>query len=359
MIELLTLHAGHIKTGTSSLQNTFRDNARTLAGHGLYYYAAHRTHHPIARAFEAAAEHRRDRRHVAAFQREARERAWPQGLVSSEHLGEGTGETAAALVAEMRKAARDVRVLMYVRHPVALANSAAAQGIRGGRSLADILRRPRVLPLREMVERWWHVVGRDNVLIRPFHRAALVRGDVVDDALTVLGIPEVAADLSRVQANEALSVVGLHLLERAQAHQEGRLSGPMMRLFGEIAGPRYVLPPEALEDVRRRAEPEMQFLEDAFGIVLPEPDLVPTPPPPLEETELDSLARVLADAARYMDESSRTRAARLFEAFSPWTRPPWDVKPHPLAPALRRLGMSDRLARRWRNGPDGDEPGPA
>lgn len=346
MIDVLTLHVGHIKTGTSSVQLTFRDSADVLAAHGLHYYAAHRSQHPLARAFDPRNGRPGDRRHVIAFRREAVAREWPQSLVSSELLAEADEETASALLAEMRRVARRVRVLLYVRHPVALANSAAAQGVRSGRTLEDIIARPRVLPLRRIVEHWWRRVGEDAVVVRPFDRAHLVRGDVVDDILAVLGIAEAAPGLTRRQANEGLSVLGVHLLERAQRRAPGgRMRQQMMRPFGEIGGPRYVLPRAALEDVRRRGEPELAFLREAFGITLAEPDLEPTAPPGLSEAELDSLARVLGEAAQYMDASARTRAARILGVTSPYTAPPWDVEPHRLAPLMRRLGLSRRLTR--------------
>jgi hypothetical protein len=343
VIDVLTLHLGHIKTGTSSLQQTFRDSADALAEHGLYYYASHRSQHPIARAFDPANARGADKRHVTNLQREAARRQWAQGLISSELMADMQDDAAERLVAEMRKLAREVRALMYVRHPIALANSAAAQGVRSGRAMADIAARPRVLPLRRIVERWWNLLGREGLVVRPFDKAVLVRGDVIDDTLSVLGIPEAAEGLKRRKANEALSVLGIDLLERAQAETAGtRWNQQMIRPFEDIRGPKFVLPQAALEDVRRRGEAELAFLEESFGIDLPEPvpAPVPTEPPPLTDDELQSLARVLAE-----DASVRTTAARLVDLQSPYTAPPWDVERHRFAPLMQRLGLSAWLTR--------------
>jgi hypothetical protein len=346
VIDRLTLHIGHMKTGTSSLQATFRDSAAVLAAHGLYYYAAHRNHHPIARRFHRPTRRRSDKPHLDRFVRELRATALPRALVTSETFMRLTDREAADCVAFFQRFARRVDVLLYVRHPVAFASSAAHQGVRSGRPLAECVTAPRVLPLRRTILRWRGVVGPRNLTVRPFAPQLLAGGDVVDDVLAVLGLSAAGPEMTRTQVNEGLSVLAIHLIDRANALAGGKpLPIESMRPFDAIGGPKYVLPRESLERARAAAAPELAFLKEEYGIVLPEPSDEPSPPLDLDAASLDSLARVLFVSTQHAHRLDRALVSRLLGWRSPYARQ-WDVPPHPLAPLLQRLGITDRLGGR-------------
>ncbi|MEO1103658.1 MAG: hypothetical protein AAFW98_08020 [Pseudomonadota bacterium] len=343
MLDTLTLHIGHPKTGTTSLQATFRDNAALLARHGLYYFGGHRNNHPIARQLHRSSQHARDARVTERFEKGLAETDCAQAFMSSETLIRLSLDEANDAVAKYRRFAHQVRVLAYVRHPVSTASSLAHQAIRTGRALADVEASPRVLPLKRILSRWGGAVGRDNLIVRPFDRRLLVGGDIVDDVLDTLGVGAAAPDMARVRQNDPLSVVAAHLLNSAQRIEPERdLAIPSMRVFDAIGGPRYVLPLQSQERVRQEAAEDMAFLRDEFSIVLPEPSDAPSPPPELTPEVMETLGRALYRLSQYAYAVDRSPMARLFGVRSPYSTA-WDASPHPLAPLMERLGVTRRL----------------
>lgn len=341
MVDDLYVHIGHPKTGTGSLQQTFRASADVLAEGGVLYDARPRNHHPIAHvAHGGTRRSRRTDRVAGRFRRLLRTSRAPVALLSTEALIRLSDDEAAAFVAGLARHAGRVTVVVYVRHPVSAASSFAQEGVRVGRPLEEIVAGPRVLPVQSLLERWERAAN-GRIVVRPFARPLLTGGDVVDDMLALMGRPALASRLRRVSMNEPLSALGIALLDRA--HRLGRLPREATRIFERIEGPRYVLPEEALCQVRRRAAPELAFLEERFGIVLPEPEEAPTPPPGLDEATLGSIAAVLRKAALHAHGLDRSPIGRLMEQTSPFTRPEDTVR-HPLAPTLRRLGITGILA---------------
>lgn len=342
-MDVLTLHIGHMKTGTTSIQATFRDNAAILAEHGLYYYSKTRTNHPLARPFSKRTAGRAETKFLKEFRAEAKASRLSQALVSSETFQRLGPEEIAACVKAFGASARRVQVLLYVREPVALAVSAAHQGVRSGRPLADIIAQPRVLNLTEIITRWRDAVGPDNLIVRPFDRAAMAGGDVIDDVLTVLGCAQAAPRLTRNAANEGLSVLGIHLLERAIARMPDRkMPYDQQRAFNFIKGPRYVLPEESLAKVRRRAAPHVAFLKDEYGITFEETPQRPSPPPALSEAELDSLAEVLHEINAFAFRLDRSAMGRVLNTRMPFSNRYTEVE-HPMRAKLHKLGLLAEL----------------
>ena len=354
-MDVLTLHIGHMKTGTTSLQTTFRDNADVLARRGLYYFAQTRTNHALVRPFSARTAKRKESKFLKAFREEAARNRLPQGLISSETLQRLGPPEIAACVEAMRTIAPRVRVLLYVREPVSLAISAAHQGVRSGKRLADIVANPRVLNLTQLITRWRDAVGEENLTVRPFERGQLAGGDVVDDVLSVLGLPEAGAGLQRYSANEGLSVLGIAMLERAIARMPNRkMPYDQQRAFNHIKGPRYVLPAEALEDVRRRSAPHVAFLRESYGISFKPSSEVSSAPLALTDAELDSLAEVFHEINAFAYRMDRSVLGRVLETEMPYSNRHAEAA-HPLREKLAKLGVLDELRADAGMGEDGDD----
>ncbi|MBJ3775121.1 hypothetical protein [Acuticoccus mangrovi] len=345
MLEHLTLHIGHPKTGTSSIQATFQQNAAVLGTAGVYYFDKNRNHHPIGRVFHGGSptnpgRDKFDRGMWDLFWKEIEATKHPRALVTSEVFIRLTPAETKECIAKFHTVAKEVDVLLYVRHPISYASSAACQGVRSGKALAVSIAEPRVLPFRELIRRWSDAAGEDHFKVRPFDRAQMANGDVIDDILDTMGLLDLASRLKKVRSNEGLSVMGIHLLDRAlNMYAPGRmLPLDSLRPFDAVGGPKYVLPEEALEKVREQSAPELAFLKEKYGIVLPEPRDVPSPPPNLDEETMNSLADVLFRMAQYTFDVDRSVPGRLLEMRSPFTARS-DVEPHPLAPWFRRLGI--------------------
>lgn len=141
MFDRLTLHIGHNKTGSTSIQETMHESASHLAAHGVFYFEHPRGYRFLEQVFKAEGE--ADDISKAAwkqFRAAAKRSTLPHCLVSAETLVRLDDAEVAALVAAMRELARTVDVLIYVRHPVPMASSAAQQAVKSGVPLARILR---------------------------------------------------------------------------------------------------------------------------------------------------------------------------------------------------------------------------
>ncbi|RAH98961.1 hypothetical protein DLJ53_25365 [Acuticoccus sediminis] len=343
-MDVLTLHIGHMKTGTTSLQATFRDNAATLAAHGLYYYGKTRTNHALVRPFSKRTKARNESKFLKEYRNEAKANRLPQGLISSETLLRLAPDEIEACLASMRDIAGRVQVLIYVREPVALAISAAHQGVRSGRPLAEIEAQPRILNLTQIITRWRSAVGKENMIVRPFDRAQLANGDVIDDALSVLGCASAGPALQRQAVNEGLSVLGIHMLDRAMARMPDRkMPYDQQRAFNFIKGPRYVLPEAALDRVRKRSAPHVAFLREEFGIELPPSTERPSAPLALSEAELASLAEVFHEINAFAYRLDRSALGRVLGTRMPYSNRFKD-EDHPLRAKLAKLGVLDELA---------------
>lgn len=287
------VHIGHPKTGTSSIQETFTASASVLEDYGVFHYAGYIDHHPIARRMHKASQRYHDIGVYKRFFAAAAATRCETGFFSSETLIRLQPDEIAAMVEQFRTVAEEIKVLIYVRHPVGYTVSATHQAVRLGQSLAALEKKPRLVDLKRILPRWRDAMGADNLIVRPFERAQMVNGDAVDDVLAVLGAGAAADRLTRSQRNEGLSVLGIHVLDRVNQLQGRPLGRPNILRINTLAGPRYVLPQETLDHARELAVPHLEYLEAEFGITLSEPPQTPSPPLSLSPEELDTLAALI------------------------------------------------------------------
>lgn len=149
--------------------------------------------------------------------------------------------------------------------------------------------------------------------------AALRNGDIVDDMLHVIGAEDIAPSLERVQVNEAISMLGLHLLDAAWRAGE-RPNAAVQRIFEAVPGPRYVLPERALDMAAARAEPQLAWLREMCGIELQTPVHRPVEPPRASPEELDAMARVLLEAGTFAARTHRSIPGRAWNLSSPFAQ---------------------------------------
>jgi len=295
VLKTIFVHIGPPKTGTTSLQLTFAANAPLLAAHDVFYYVGHPNHHAVARDMHKPFRRPQHRAVTDAFFAAADASRQAVGVFSSEMMVALSDEEAVAAIARFRTVAERVRVVFYARHPLGHAVSASHQNVRGGMPLAEVEADPVARRLPRLIGRWADAAGRENMIVRPFERGQLVGGDIIDDMLDVIGRPDLAPIIAKEQANESLSVLAIHLIDRLNRRIEAE--GVRLRhkpTLSRIGGPRYVLPQAALDRVREKTAGDLEALRRDWGITLAEPTLVPTPPP-LGEAELASLADVFFD----------------------------------------------------------------
>ncbi|MEM0905894.1 MAG: hypothetical protein AAGJ94_00930 [Pseudomonadota bacterium] len=297
-MKTMFVHIGHPKTGTTSIQQTFRHNAARLADEDLFYFSGYGTHHPVAWTFHKTPKPSHNSKLAQRVYRDfvsaARASRCSTGFLSSETLVRLKPDEIANLLNAMKPLAQTIKVLLYVRHPVGFAISSAAQAVRMGQALSHVDVHPRKITLRHMVTKWRDAIGAENLIIRPFDREQLLNGDVVDDVLEQVDRLTVAGALERYRENEGLSVLGVHLLDALNRRSPtGKLPVGWIQRINGIGGPRYRPPLEALLSIEERTRKDLEFLRAEFGLSLPAPPLVEAPKLALCPEEVQSLADLL------------------------------------------------------------------
>lgn len=319
MMDRMVIHIGHPKTGTASLQATFQRSADILARNGLYYETVDRNQQLVARAYNAAFRQEGDEACRDRFLANARKTRAPLGLFSSELLVRLTEAELDTFLADMRQLADTLEVLVYARHPIPFADSAAHQGLRSGKLLAKSISRPSFIPFADLIPPWAQRVGHENVTVRPFDRDVLVNGDVIDDLLTTIGVPGAIEGLTRTRVNEGLSAPAAVIMDKMVLMHGGQLYKEAVRAVERIKGPRYILPPEAHATAMEFAAPHLAYLEDEFGLTLPTPKPAAREPQAMSEEEIQSLAVLLLNLCDYAKVCGESRLGRWLGLHGPFS----------------------------------------
>ncbi len=346
MLKTMFVHIGPPKTGTTSIQRTFFNNAALLEEHGLFYYTGRWSHHPISRQMHRQTQMPNYQRASEDFFQAAAASRCEAGLFSSEMLVVLTQREINEAKRKFLEVAESVKVIAYVRHPVSFAVSLAHQAVRGGKPIDLIEESPNMRNVPKLLSRWAKAVGQDNMIVRPFDRDQLVAGDAVDDMLNVLGLDGLRARVERVRANEGLSVLALALLDELNRQGDGHpLRKPYLRAVNRLGGPRYVLPQETIDKVRATTAADVVHLRRHWQIDLPEPTPTPSKPLGLDADEVRSLSEMVLSLVGSLEEERAARLA-LERDVHVWR--------HPLR-ALRWLVPGRRKARKKAEKPDADD----
>lgn len=227
----LVLHAGLPKTGSTSIQRFLDRNSSALGDQGVLFRPTpdrknRRDHNFLAVAFWDKVQRIYADRYgddIARLQHDSLE-AW-SGLLDefrqSEHetlviSGELFTRSAIGPTADFARDQLgdfDIDVLFYLRQPSTHYVSWLQQHLKGSNRLMPIGRN-RSHWARRL--RLWKQVG--DVTVREFDRSALVRGDVVDDFASVIGVDVTGFDRP-ADANESISAEGMDLvLEHRRFH---------------------------------------------------------------------------------------------------------------------------------------------
>lgn len=316
------LHIGMPKTGSTSLQKSFAASRAEMRAGGLFYPGREEAHHALsarlvgkgggAPYFESRGIPP-DRAVVMADKVwatvEAAERFEGDILLSSELFGRANEAGIERLDRDVAALGRELRVICYLRHPVALAHSSAQQQIKLGRlTLAESLE---VAPIRRnsrYIQRFIDTLGRERVDVRLFEAAA--KGGLLDDMLGALGFGALRGTLTECRANDGLSLAGVVLADAYHNTDERTRGFPPM--LAEIGGRPFRLPSAAIEAARDRIDVECAFIRDTLGLPLgdaPKHDDATWTGPMLDREALRDIVRLIDRPRPSHGIRARVRAA--------------------------------------------------
>lgn len=246
----LILHIGTEKTGTTSIQEFLGINRAALAEQGLHVpeFLGARTHRWAAYMAEnvdridhfskelglaESVEKRQGRKQEIRAQLEEEVARHPgcRWLISSEHLQSRltTREEVERLADILKPLFSDIRILVYLRHPLATAISYWSMRVKGGAPL-PALGEPgsfghHICDHRGILERWLAAFPSSPFCVRLFERQSFEAGDLIRDFCAAAGIDWQPELRMPPRLNETLSYQAIRLLARINEQVPRWLNG--------------------------------------------------------------------------------------------------------------------------------------
>jgi hypothetical protein len=242
-VTALILHIGTEKTGTTSIQEFLALNRSLLAAQGIHVpeflgatnqrwgpYMAENLDRVDGFSQELglgeSAEKRLAKKEEIRAQLVEEVSLHPEAtwLISSEHFQSRltTPQEVARLAAILQPLFAEIRIVIYLRHPLETAISYWGMRVRGGAPLAT-LGEPgsfghHICDHRGILERWLAEFAPSSFCVRLFERQSFVAGDLIRDFCTAAGIHWHPGLQMPPRLNETLSYQAIRLLARINEH---------------------------------------------------------------------------------------------------------------------------------------------
>ncbi|MEY8831166.1 hypothetical protein AB9K34_22560 [Sedimentitalea sp. XS_ASV28] len=243
MTQQLYLHIGDCKTGSTTIQTTLAGSGLATPGTALLYPRPMQ-HGMLARTLTTH-KHLLDKR-WGAIGRSFASAEWDVGVISTELFEfSSPNRVAAALRQHIPDHAESLRVIAYVRPHTSRFLSQFAENLKNGHTTGDMqefaTRMDRLgrLDYVARLQKWRDVFG-DRLIVRPFTRDRLARGDVRHDFLGLI-LEGRAYELGDItDANASLSLADLALMRLLQRRFAERLGAehpsaiPFGKQFGRL-----------------------------------------------------------------------------------------------------------------------------
>ncbi|MGQ3488943.1 hypothetical protein [Roseovarius pacificus] len=307
MIDECVLHIGTGKTGTTSIQKVFSRNRRYLLDHGICYPNPE-NHWVWAAAFTDGVKspgtlrlqetkkvsygeaRELGQRFLSNAIELASKRKSRQLVISSEFFFPESPASIANAFELLKQQAESVKILCYVRHPVARGASVFQQRLKMGKitleSYADLSEQ---LVVADKLLKISEAIGRENLIVAAFDRHQMLNGDVVDDFFGLMGRSDVLNHLERgLKTNESLSreaatianALNELVLNCSEAEPTILRASKIQHSLMKIGGSKFIPPAHFVEESRKIARDELFKLKEYFGVVLPDvqetqPDAIP------------------------------------------------------------------------------------
>lgn len=321
MFDRLFLHIGSHKTATTSIQATLQANQPALIAHGSHFVAyragilAHIATQPerivpgLVRSRDAEGLQRFIDRAIDDLGKAAGNPDLTTAILSSEDMLILPPRDIAALKAFLADFAHELHVIVYLRHPLGRIPSMQAQAIKTGHARVGPPGPHLVERYDRVLGKWMQAFGRQAVDLRVFDPANLPPGGPVAEFCTAIGLPNLVADLRIVRRNDSLSMAAALIasaLNQTGARIEPRK--PLIDLLEAIDGSKYTCDPNDLKALADHFQPQLDLLQQAYGVTLPQPELplyITDRNQVFDDATLASLGRVLRSAA---SQNARAKA---------------------------------------------------
>lgn len=325
----LVLHIGTDKTGTTTLQNTFRRHRNELRASGVLYPTSNSdrwTQHQLlmcsATQPDRLSREFDEMRELSLQELRERGRVWWQGvldqieaqrphtvILSYEGLFELAAEDLVSLREHLAPTFSTIDVVVYLRHPASHWVARAQQSVK----LSWAITRPRAYKLlyRERLSAYVDVFGA--VAPVAFDPLVLSDGDVVSDFLTrhIPDGPDIYRQIEVQNANDSMSAEAMCIMQGFWRHAElfgadtrSKTAVTIRQTLDRIAAHHPQTKPSIDPGIEAALagnhDDDLTWLAERYGLEFPSFQVDPTTPPCdpeiLESRDLRTLLRVDADS---------------------------------------------------------------
>jgi tetratricopeptide (TPR) repeat protein len=280
--KLLYLHIGIWKTGTTTIQNTLFQNCNVLEQLGVCYPSISANHTFLPSAFHdnpenfivsktrgLSGEKLKKWHQESLINFEKQIKGFDQTVVSSEFLLDLPKIQIQKLKTYLDNLFHEVKVIVYMRHPVDHLSSAINEQVKQGHyGLEQAYKIHGQAKEYEKVENWINAFGKQNIIMRPFEREQFIDKDIVTDFLTIIFDEIPIPNLQRLptEQNQTLSHAAVLFADIIVKQKvDNTYSGPQDFLF-KIKGPAYQAPNTLKVLVNNNTKSYLDTYKKYFGL---------------------------------------------------------------------------------------------
>ena len=281
MSKKLYLHIGIWKTGTTTIQDTLFLNQDILLKHDICYPSISSNHTFLASAFHQTPDNFIVSKSIGLCKEELQK--WHQksllkfeqelskaskSIVSSEFLLELDSHAIERLKVYLEKFFDEIKVIVYIRHPIDHISSAINEQIKQGHYSLD-----KAYEIHSKgkeytkVLRWLNIFGKDNMIARPFEKEQFRNQDLVDDFLSLVSPEETLKVKKIANQNVTLSYPAIEianqLLKFAPSFSPNRANSDY--LFN-IKGIKYKVPKNVCQTLLDNSQEAFRQVQDVLDI---------------------------------------------------------------------------------------------
>ncbi|OPH53091.1 hypothetical protein BC351_31935 [Paenibacillus ferrarius] len=295
----IILHVGLHKTGTTSIQETLylENNNQLLEKKGYLYPKCGPSNHSVSiysifcndptnyhinirMGYSADEIKYVNEKYLSDLKTEIDDKKLSKLIISGEDISLLSLDNLNALKEHLTSIfSNNIKVIIYVRHPVQWVISTIQQFIKSGRqnykdALIDMEKNIKSLFV-DRIEKFTHVFGREFVNVYSFEEAVLNKFGPVGHFLSVIGMNQnELTEFNIVYANESISLIAVEIIsyinEKLPLFRDGKMnelrSNGDINPFLNVKGFKFDIPYGLKEKILEKSREDIEWLKKNWGI---------------------------------------------------------------------------------------------
>lgn len=281
----ILLHAGLPKTATTSIQTYCSQQASVLRAHDLHYPHSWPSNHAIPLSYIAQSdthiqriEQKQTSMHqtqgepfIRSFRDELNSTTATRLLLSSEFISGFNIESLQRLKTFLVDSTDTFQIIIYLRHPVSLAESLIPTMLWQGRTRIHIEQYLRMAIrnyIQTRIKNLIHVFGQDAITIYTYEDARQHPHSVVGHFVEQINIPFVTNDQTEYVRNTRTSQIACDIVDFYNQHVLTAGQHPSIRhnLLRKMAGSPFRLSQSQRNELMELSKPDREWIYQNLGV---------------------------------------------------------------------------------------------